>query len=297
VGKETNRSRRQNQAASAREKAAAARAEQQRLGQRRRALAIISGIVVLAVIGVVVAVVAINHKGKSGPATAASATVLNQVTSVPASVQKAIGAGTAVTAGLPESIQGGQSISSGGKPTLLYIGAEFCPFCAGERWALIQALSRFGTFSGLKQIHSAEDNIATFTFLNATYTSSYLNFDPREQEDQNAKPLQNLTAVENAQFSKYLAPGQGSPGYPFLYFDGKYVSIAGPVDPSVLLGKSWSQISSSLSNPSSPIAKSVVGAANHIAAAICTLTGDKPAGACPANIQALSKSFTAYGAA
>ena len=36
------------------------------------------------------------------------------------------------------------------KPELLYIGAEYCPYCAASRWPLIIALSRFGTFKGLR---------------------------------------------------------------------------------------------------------------------------------------------------
>ncbi|HTW20314.1 MAG TPA: DUF929 family protein [Mycobacteriales bacterium] len=298
MGRETNRSRRQGQAASAREKAAAARVEEERLRQRRRALTVIGVVVVLAIVAVIGAVVAINHKGKSGSATTASAAVVSRLTSVPASTISAVGAGGSgiLAGGLPETIRGGQPLASAGKPTVLYIGAEFCPYCAAERWALIQALSRFGTFSGLEQIRSHEDDIATFTFLHARYTSKYLSFDPKEQEDQTGGKLQALTSFENAQFSKYVAPGSNGPGYPFLYFDGKYVSTSGMVDPGVLVGKTWSQISAALSDPTSAVAKAILGAANYITAAICTLTHDQPASACPASIQALSTSFTAYGA-
>ncbi len=38
-----------------------------------------------------------------------------------------------------------------GKPEVLFVGAEFCPFCAAERWPLIVALSRFGHFSTAPQ--------------------------------------------------------------------------------------------------------------------------------------------------
>jgi hypothetical protein len=34
---------------------------------------------------------------------------------------------------------------------MLYIGAEYCPYCAAERWPLVMALSKFGTFSNLPQ--------------------------------------------------------------------------------------------------------------------------------------------------
>src|SRR3954447_25345884 len=42
-----------------------------------------------------------------------------------------------------------------GKPQLLYIGAEYCSYCAPERWSLIAALSRFGQFGNLQPTKSA----------------------------------------------------------------------------------------------------------------------------------------------
>ena len=73
------------------------------------------------------------------------------------------------------------ALTSGGKPEVLYIGAEYCPYCAAERWAVIVALSRFGTFSGLAPIRSAAKDgggnaepyplTPTWTFAKASYTS------------------------------------------------------------------------------------------------------------------------------
>ncbi|HSR26568.1 MAG TPA: DUF929 family protein, partial [Candidatus Eisenbacteria bacterium] len=42
-----------------------------------------------------------------------------------------------------------------GRPEVLYVGAEYCPYCAAERWPLIVALSRFGTFSGVRAAASS----------------------------------------------------------------------------------------------------------------------------------------------
>ena len=44
------------------------------------------------------------------------------------------------------------ALTSNGKPEILYIGAEFCPYCAAERWAIAVALSRFGTLSPLHSL-------------------------------------------------------------------------------------------------------------------------------------------------
>ena len=67
-----------------------------------------------------------------------------------------------------------------GKPELLYIGAEYCPFCAAQRWAMVAALSRFGTFSNLSLTHSASADVypdtPTFSFYQSTYSSKYLTF-------------------------------------------------------------------------------------------------------------------------
>jgi hypothetical protein len=48
----------------------------------------------------------------------------------------------------------------------------------------------------------------------------------------------------------------------------------------VLQGKSWAQIAAALHNPSSPIAKDALDAANYITAAICKMTGNRPTSVC-----------------
>ena len=49
----------------------------------------------------------------------------------------------------------------------------------------------------------------------------------------------------------------------------------------------WSQIAADLSNPNSAVAKSVLGTANYITAAICKMTGNQPASACTSTVQSL----------
>ena len=48
----------------------------------------------------------------------------------------------------------------------------------------------------------------------------------------------------------------------------------------MLKGLTWAQIAADLHDPSSPVAKAVLGTANYMTAAICELTGDQPASAC-----------------
>ena len=278
MGRETNKRRRQRQAATAREKAAAARALQHRAEQRRRAWTIISGIVALAVVGVLIAVVAINSGGsQKNDRVAAQPAIVNGVTSVtPASLQT-IGPGTASQSAKP--IHGDPPLTSNGKPELLYIGGEFCPFCAAERWPMVQALSRFGKFSNLSQIRSASTdlNIATFSFYKSSYTSKYLSFVPVENEDRNRKPLVNMTSAQAALFSKYTGGA-----YPFLDFGGKYVQTNDGYDYSLLQGKNWQQIATALKDPASPIAKGILGEANNLTATICKMTNNQPSSVCGA---------------
>jgi hypothetical protein len=49
-----------------------------------------------------------------------------------------------------------------------------------------------------------------------------------------------------------------------------------------MAGKTWGQIASAMHDPSSPIARDVDGAANYFTAAICQVTGNRPASVCSA---------------
>jgi thiol-disulfide isomerase/thioredoxin len=292
--------------ASRREKIAAQRAAERRAEQRRRIL-IASGSII-AVIAVVVAFIVIKANNKpaanssNGPTGAALASVVSKVTNVPASTLDKIGSGS-FTGKIPP-VNGGTPLTSGGKPEMLYMGAEYCPYCAAERWSMIVALSRFGTFSGLSTVHSSTtdtpSNLPTFTFHGSSYTSKYLTFTPVEMQtnvlDQstgNYPVLEKPTAAQQALLTKYdAAPYTTSAGaIPFIYFGGKYLSVGATYSPTVLNGKSWDQIASALSDPNSAIAKAIGGSANHITAAICKMTGNQPASACTATVQSLEKSL------
>jgi hypothetical protein len=185
---------------------------------------------------------------------------------------------------------------------VLYIGAEYCPYCAAERWAMIAALSRFGTFNGLSTIRSAArdgsgtaepfPNTATWTFAKASYASKYLTFTPVEQftniPDKSTggyTPLMTLTAAQQALLQKYDGANQGA--IPFIDYGNKYMSVGASYDPGVLKGLTWSQIATDLHTPSSPVALAALGAANYATAAICGITNDQPATACTPAVKAL----------
>jgi hypothetical protein len=292
VGRTTNKSARTAELAKAREKAAAARLAQKRADQRRRATAIITSVVVVALVvaaGVFYGLTRPTSSNKAGPASPA---LVKTVTGVSQSTVDPVGAGAAISK--PETISG-TPLGTAAKPTLLYIGAEFCPYCAAQRWAIINALSRFGTFTGLQTIRSSEDNLATFTFVKAHYTSKYLTFDGKEEADQKGKVLTPLTKIEQAQWDTYPQTGSSATGYPFMDLAGKYVFSSPMVDPSLLTGKNWTQVASAMAKPgSSDLGKAEIGAANLITSAICQLTHAKPASVCTAPIMSLTSNLAPY---
>jgi hypothetical protein len=278
----------------ARERIAAQRAAERRAQVRRQTL--IAGGSVLAVLAIVVVFVLIKALGgkSSGSATGtAQPAVVKAVTSVPASTIDTVGKGTANPKMLVP-LSGAAALAPGGKPEVLYMGAEYCPFCATERWSMLNALSRFGTFSNVNFIHSAADDtppsIPTMTFYQSTFTSKYVTFTPVEMQKIDRSALQNPTKDQTALLNKYDAPPyvQGGGGaIPFMYFGGKYIVSGASYDYNVLSGKTYAQIAAAMKDPSSDIAKGAIGTANQMTAAICKLTGNQPATACTASIKAL----------
>ena len=57
---------------------------------------------------------------------------------------------------------------------------EYCPYCAAERWAMVNALARFGTFHNLGATASSSIDVnpstPTFTFRGAGYSSPFVVF-------------------------------------------------------------------------------------------------------------------------
>jgi Domain of unknown function (DUF929) len=307
-----------------REKIAAQRAAERRSEQRRRILLAGGSIVVVLAIVLTFVIIKLNNKPSTpaavspsvsaspqgisnGPTGSALTPIVANVTSVPASTLDAVGKGQFT--GKIQTITGNpKALTANGKPELLYVGAEYCPYCAAERWAMIVALSRFGNFSGLATVHSAVSdgagnqepypNTPTWTFAHSTYSSPYLTFTPVEQftnipDSSNGgyTVLQNATSAQLALLSKYdAAPYVASAdagSIPFLDFGNKYVSIGASYTPQALSGLSWSTIANDLSNPNSPVAQAIDGTANYITAAICKMTGNQPASACTSTVQAL----------
>ena len=218
--------------------------------------------------------------------TPAPAGITDAIQSVPASVFSAVGVPSSVTNPPKANNPAPAILTANGKPQVVYVGAEYCPFCATERWAIAVALSRFGSFTGLKTTtSSATDNppsINTLSFYGSTYTSQYLTFTSTEETTNQPtangyQTLETPSALEAQLLSKYDPSG----GIPFIDFGNRYIAST-TYSPSVLQGKTWSDIATALSNPSDAITQGVVGSANVFTAAICQITDNQPASVCSA---------------
>jgi Domain of unknown function (DUF929) len=289
MGKAT-RIRQQN----AREKIAAQRAAARRSEVRRRALW--TGGAVVLVIAIVVAIVAVKLTSNNSPSSSSGgvtgtllpASVQNDIKTVPASALNTVGVGSILSYNpSPLETISNTPLTANGKPEMLFIGAEFCPFCGAERWAIAVALNRFGHFTTpFRGIHSSstdtDPNTPTLTFYKSSYTSPYLTFTPVENENDSRGALQNTTSAQQALWVKYDSSSDGV-GYPFIDFGNKYILKDPTYDPGTLAGMTWAQVAAALHDPSSTVAKNALGAANLMTAAICKMTGDKPGNVCSAS--------------
>ena len=238
----------------------------------------------------------------------APAEVVKAVTTVPSAVADAVGLPSAVFAP-PKRLSGQPPLTEDGKPAVIYVGAEFCPYCAAERWAAVMALSRFGTFSGLGETHSSTSDVypgtVTFSFYGAKYTSPYLVFDPTEIETDIPAPgggytaLQPLRGVAQRAFAKYDAPpfvpAASEGAIPFYDLGNKLLVSGASYSPEVLQGLSAQRIAADLKNPASPVTQSIVGTANYLTAGICSITSGRPASVC--QLPYVAKAAQAMGVA
>jgi Domain of unknown function (DUF929) len=308
---------------------AAQREAQRRAEQRKRIYLAGGSILVVAIVVIALVLVKLNSGGgspaaaSSGPTGTALAAVTKQVTGVPTSVTDKV-AGGGVQKGLFVStktstevnnaanqlgsffgtVDSSTPLTSAGKPEVLYLGGEYCPFCAAQRWAMVNALSRFGTFSGLTTTHSSstdtDPNTPTYTFYKSTYKSDYITFTPVEEytnyrignsssTNVGYQTLQTPTAAQQALAQAYNPSGS----IPFMDLGNKYVQVGNlsPLTPTLLAGKSWAQVAAAMNDPSSKLGQAEIGNANYMTAGICKLTNNLPATACTPTIQKLESDF------
>ncbi len=299
------------------QKIAAQRAAARRVQVRNRLLFAAAAIVAVAAVTVAMVLVSTGSARSpqappaDGPTGTALANTIRDLTTVPASVLDQVGGGNLVTSDIGSATSvgagyltpvSGTPLMAGGEPEVLYVGADFCPYCAALRWPLIVALSRFGTFSGLTTIRSAITDGAgqsepypatpSWTFHGSAYTSKYLTFTAVETNtnvpDQSTGFYTNLQSPTQAQ-QALLTQYDPTDGIPFLDIGNSYIQLTtlAPYGPQDLQGTTWSQITAALRDPSSVLGREIDASANYLTAAICTLTRNQPASTCTPAITAL----------
>ncbi|MGH8888724.1 MAG: DUF929 family protein [Acidothermaceae bacterium] len=268
------------------ERIAAQRAAQQRSERRRNVLIASSATVAVLVVVAIIVVVGVSSK-KSSTGSG------NAVVAAPSSVTDAISSAATSTltssttpdfstiAGPPTSISSTALKGSNGKAEVLYVGAEYCPYCAATRWPLTVALSRFGTFSNLKTTYSADNDNAgphtpTLSFYQSSYTSQYIDFVSKEQEDGAQQPLEKLTSEQNSLFSSL-----GGGGYPFIDFGGKWMQKGTSYDPKLLAGMTPDSVAKAITGTTKQ-GKTIQASADVFTAIICEIDGGQPSNVCTA---------------
>jgi hypothetical protein len=288
---------------------------------RRSPTSLLTWGAVALVLVIVVVLVVVKITGNNGIATngpppvASSATVVAQVTSVPASVYNTIGVSSSVSPIDPPVVIKGQpaltfSGASGSTlPGVYFYGAEYCPYCAAERWVLVTALSRFGTFTGLDNMQSSSSDVfpstQTFTFAYTTYKSKYIVFHPQEYYSNQVNAsgtgytvLQPFKGDEAKLVGKYdtntyfpSSLQQGENGFPFIDIGNKVLSSTNYV-PSLLQNVTRDEIAAGLTDTKNPVTQAIIASANYLIAGTCAITKQQPAAVCTSKgVMAAAKSL------
>jgi hypothetical protein len=163
-----------------------------------------------------------------------------------------------------------------GKTLIFFMGAGFCPFCASERWAIVSALSNFGSWQGLVETASADHdekylNIPTVNFATAKYTSYYVELVGRETADRYFEPLQELDE-RDYEILDTFNPDQI---IPFLLIDGQFMQVGSGYSPQLLEGMNHAMVKEEVQNLESRVGKAIKTEADNITALICKSIGGK----------------------
>jgi hypothetical protein len=257
----------------------------------------VSSVAVVAIALIVIVLVNLGGGGNATVSTPVPQAILSAVDNPAASVVSSVGTGgqPGEMIRLPASAK---LVGSDSKPLVVFVGAEYCPYCAAERWSMVMWLSRFGTFKNLSEIQSSSTdvfpNTDTFTFYKSSYTSQYIDFSSNELQDRNQQALQSMTPQISNIFTKYDQPPftTQSGQYPFIDIGGVFSLYSTSYTPNDLKNLTWSQIAAKLSNPNDQVTKDIVGNANILTAATCIATGDQPTSVCSSStIQSIEQSL------
>lgn len=224
----------------------------------------------------------------------ASQALVQAVSTIPARVFDAVGdPSEPVISDATSIVRGAPAPTLHGLPAVVWVGALFCPGCAVERWALVVALSRFGTFQKLYTTMSAASDVfgdtATFSLEGAEFTSRRVALSaveeygntPSHSAPAGFEALGRLNGLQSSAVKSYdRAPWAQSDQLPFIDVANRMIVSGWSFSPGVLSGLTMQQIANDLTDPTGSVAQAVLGTANQISAAICSATGQLPTDIC-----------------
>jgi len=174
-------------------------------------------------------------------------------------------------------------LTANGHPEILYIGAGFCPYCAAERWPMVVALSKFGTFTNLGQTASSptdtNPSTPTYSFYLSTYTSPYITFTSVETTTQDESQALQSPTTDQAKLWKAL---DSEETIPFIDFANKYLITGATYTSSSMSNQSFASVADQVGNNNTVAGKGIDQTAGAMIKSICSLTGDQPATVCSA---------------
>ncbi|MGD0728574.1 MAG: DUF929 family protein [Candidatus Micrarchaeaceae archaeon] len=245
-------------------------------------------VAVIVVVGVVAYLLLTSSSGSSLIGSPVSASTILQLQNIANNntLANQVGSGIAISASsnLPGPINA-PTFTINGKPEILYVGGDFCPYCAITRWGLVLALMRFGSFTNLTYMESSPTDVyadtPTFSFVNSSYNSNLVHFNGFEITNREEQPINNsnYTPLMQSIYGKYAQ------GIPFIDFANTSIQDGAVVSPQIINGQNWNQIISQLNNPGSNDAQAIIANANIFTAYICrsNSTLNSTASACKQN--------------
>jgi hypothetical protein len=217
----------------------------------------------------------------------ATARIRAEVTGVTAAVYNAVGVTSPVVPVVAPEVLRAAGTEGAKRPFVLFVGAEYCSFCAAERWPLIAALSRFGHFGTLYDVESSPIDFAadtpSFSFYGTSYRSKLIVFHAYEVRSDvlgasGYLPLMRLGRSVRALVHRF----DPSMTYPFVDIDNEFLVPVAELSPVTFAATTREQVAADLADPTNPVTQGIVASANYLTAAICAVDRQRPAVVCEA---------------
>jgi len=164
------------------------------------------------------------------------------------------------------------------KKMIFFLSAGFCPYCAVERWAIVEALKNFGDWEILTSDKSSSTkekyvNIPTFDFSRSKFSSKHIEFYGREIADRSFNEM-NLLSKQDEKILDMYNPDKI---IPFLLIDGQFMQTGTKLDPRLFENQTSEKITKLIeTDKENQITKEIRDQSNIITALICKSIGEIP---------------------